>query len=90
MIRQIPFTALESYERILRSFVMDQQELAEQFIHLLMPKTLVGLLLRNHLAKAISDRLLTRIILDRTVNARFHLPDCARFKRVDRQYRNPP
>jgi 2-polyprenyl-6-methoxyphenol hydroxylase-like FAD-dependent oxidoreductase len=86
---EVPELGFENYERLLRSFVMDQQELAEQFIHLLVPKTLVGLLLRNQLTKAISPRLLKRIILEKTVNARFDVPDYSRFNRVDGRYRDP-
>jgi hypothetical protein len=58
---------------------MDQQELAEQFIHLLVPKTLIGLLLRNQIAKTVSHRLLTRLILGKTMKARFSLPDYSYF-----------
>jgi 2-polyprenyl-6-methoxyphenol hydroxylase-like FAD-dependent oxidoreductase len=47
-----PETALQSYERGLRSFVIDKQKAAEGFARSFAPKTRLGLFLRNQASKA--------------------------------------
>jgi 2-polyprenyl-6-methoxyphenol hydroxylase-like FAD-dependent oxidoreductase len=69
-----PEQAFERYERVLRAFITGKQETAERFAGSFVPKTRLGLFMRNQITKTFQVPFIADLVFGRSLRDRLQLP----------------